>query len=782
MGNSVVAIGCLLLVLGCLLWQVVALVRIFRMDPRSPLTRTGWIAFAAGALVLGFILLRPHEHVFQGLDSSAYRLMAQALRSGRPLNGPDTTLQELPADARKWVLLDSQRQGRLTRDRSFEIESLGTCRTKPFFYPFLPLCMVGLDYVVPGSMDYFAPLVAFLLCCTLVFVAVALAGPIGMPLVLALLLGSPLPAWLFRGCYVETISGIFMALALLSWLVGRNTDRRMSFSHFLALGLAVSFHPVMIVLVIPLLGLIMFDTCRSASGMLLAMAGLLLGAMPIVLFTAFVATPYGGMTTGNVANWILNSSSIRPTLVIGAFLVLIMTAALCFRARMGRFLSVAGWRNHALSANLLVLWIAPALLAMAFWEQAQGKVVRAGFREMFLGLQIPFGVALGLTCIGLLLRRSAVRARLAITAVFLSLPLFCYLKGAESMGLWSQRRLIASLLLVIVCCLPFLADLAGKLTAPGRARLARVIAVVIVLLGVGFHSAVRWPAPYTVRYEAGADKWVERVRGRVGKSLVAVDNYGFSVPLAVDGKSRVIGLSDDGAGGLPLLSSWLAARAQREEVFWLTAYSNPGLEDGVVLQQEGGRERADLMRAHSKTVLPAVYAEKVVDVAFLKIIPTAATNRLLVHKILDGGPLALRGPWRQSLTMIDLQDGTSVPAQWSRQGSGVIGPVSRPGGTVQITLEGTAGRADGEDKQILRFVPPWEGSNAVLTIGKGFTNVTATLRRPDGEAGDGSLTGTYRIYAELPYTPAKVGIRGYQHDLGALLHSIRIEVLSSNSP
>lgn len=770
------AVSCLIL-LGCVIgmaWVTVAGLR--GSNSGRIWSRSDSLAYGIALICIAVLILRPHEHTFQGLDSSAYRLMAKAFLEGRPFKSVDETLMEVPSDVRSWLLLLPSEQGRITRDRSFEIESLDSCVTKPFFYPLLPLCMLGFDLMVPcNALDYMVPFLAVIFCGTCLLVAMYQGGKLGIAVWLALLLGSPLPTWLFRGCYVETVAGILTAMVLLAWICQSGVAVSSNLP-FLTLGLAVSFHPVMLVLAIPVAGSLLMDSNITAKKMAINMAAFVAGLAPLIILTLCVASPYGSLSMETLRTSLIYNASIRPAAVasvmIGiAFLVLLCTRNLWINRIAGR-----GWVQVAIPILLLVLWIAPTGLSMKYWEMNQGNVVRRGLVELWDGLQVPFGTFLILSCIWMLIDRRAWRSKIGVTAVCLSLPIFLYLKGAEHMGIWSQRRLIASLLIVIVCCLPVVVMQVRQFASSGRFRPVKLIASFLLLAFLACTNAARWPAPYIVQYEKGADAWVKTMLDRIGNKLTAVDYHPYSVPLATGGKSRVIGLSEFGFEGLPALSKWLARRAQEEEVLWLTAYANPGLEEGVILEPVG-RETIRLDRVRSKTALPAVKYEKTIDVGILRARPVSENDSPVIHKVFDKGPLGLRGPWGRNDITIKLPNGNRLPACWSREGSGIIGPVPPLGGSVRIRVDATAERHDGLNHQTLRFRPPWDGEALSLLISNDFTSVSGELLRPSSQTNDVSRTGTYRIYADAPYSPRKVGITGFSDDLGALIHQIRIELV-----
>ena len=762
--------------MGCVCYLVIFAVRGFGSATVSNFNNKKIVLFVA-VFFFALFLFRPHEETFQGLDGSAYRLMAEAMMNGRPFQGVDSVLLEIPEDLRAYVLLNPQEQGRLTRDRSFEIASLKTGNTKPFFYPLLPLCMNGLDNLLPGNArDLFVPLLGFVFAFAILLSGIRIGGVIPGTLVsLMLLTGSPLIVWLLRGAYLETISGILISMALIPWIVSTTKPLKLSCIQFFAMGLAVSFHPVMIVLALPLSGIMIIEGADSFKRLFLFTGSFLVGLMPIFLLTLFIATPYGEMSLGNLKHTLIYSSSIRPTIaavvLLGMMIVVLQVGKKWLLPR----ISLAGWRNNVLSGILLVLWVLPVLLAVKYWEQGQGRVVLAGFCEMLDGLQPPFGSVILLLCMIVLFSRNTLREKMCLTFLFMSLPLFLYLKGAEHMGLWSQRRLIASFVIVITCCMPTAVTLVSRALQPGLMRIGRYVGVLLLVMFVGAYNAVRWPAPYLICYEKGAGAWVKHVTEIIGNRLAFFDYHPFSVPFAVQPGSRVLGLSEFGKDKLPGMIKWLEEKAANEEVLLVSAYSNPGLEDNIVLK-DIARETGRFEIAHSKTVLPAERRWRNVDLSIMRVIPVSSADHVVLCKTFDDGPLALRGSWGKGRPI--KVDGKMLPARWSREGSGVIGPVPLPGQSVRVSIEGAADRDDGIEGQILRIRPPWDGKTLSLAVSNDFTRVSGVLSKGGDQKDGGKRTGIYSICAEKPYDPGKVGIKGYENDLGARIHMIRIEAAS----
>lgn len=736
----------------------------------------------ASMVALAIFLLRPHEHTWQGLDSSAYRLMAKAFVEGRPLHDMDHALMEVPPDLRKWTLLLPSMNERDTRDRSFEIPDVETGQTQPFFQPLFSLAMAGFDACVPGpAMDYFLPMVglAFMAACLL-----ASAGTGGLPGIFAawaLLLGSPLLAWMFRGGFAEAAGGAFLAMAWLAWIT-QAAPRNTPWAGYLALGLSVSFHPVFIVLAVPSAGI--FFLMDASGGRLKRFAGLLVFAValiPFYLSTQHLAQPYGQIFQwSSLAYNFQVSASHRVAITfiaIGAVLFLALgimrdaLADLMQRPALTR-------AKRLMPLALPLLWAAPTFVAATLWSE-KGYVLQ-GLYELWQGLQWPFGLVLGVGILLSLVLRQGAASRWAISVAFFCLPVFLYLKGAEQMGFWSQRRLLPPLLLLITAIIPLYASWLRDLYR-GFSPYSKTAATMILglIMAAGLSNPVRWPAPYIVRYEQGADQWLEQARERIGGRLLFVDYHPWSVPLAVDNRTRVVGLSEFGAQGFPAMVEWLGGRSAQEDVWWMTAYSNPGLEDGIVLESMG-REAQTFQRLRSKHALPAVRVEYVVDVDWIRVRPMPAEGQTpAMRKVFDRGPAGLRGPWgSMNVRLVDDQ-GRALPAAWSREGSGIIGPVPEPGGRVRFIMQAASYQETDAPDQVMLITPPWADKTAgSLVIGQAFTKAEVVLERPLKISEPVGKTGTYRLNAQKPYDPSTRDIHGFHPDLGVLVHFIGIEIMN----
>jgi hypothetical protein len=727
-------------------------------------------AFAFSAL----LLFRPHEHTFTGLDVSGYRLMAGALAEGRPLQGVDEALAELPRPVRSLVLFRPEHH-KPTRDISFRIDSMETCRTRPFFYPTLPLSMVGFDLVIPGgARDYLVPAAGALFFCALIAVCVASAGAGGLLVGISFLLGSIYPVWFFRGSYPESIGTILVAMAMLSWVVGENEEKGPGYLESFCLGLAVTFHPLLAVLAVPALGAVVV-AARSLSPWktLLALLSFLAGTVPLLLLTKHVTSPYGQFTWHSVSTWWKKSPVMGAALLATAAAGALFLLALCFRGPVFRKISrIREGRPLLFSGLLALLLVAPT--AAAALVPVHGILVQRGLHDLGGGMQIAFGALLLGSVAYVVFSRDNARLKILALVAAAALPALLYLKGAEDPNLWSQRRLLPFAVLAVTVAASAAAALLGRFSRGPRPGALRT-AVIVLVLCAGLSNAVRWPAPYLVRQERGAGDWVSRLSEKFSDGMLLFDYHSYSVPFAVGGERRAFGLGSYSFKGMPLFMEWMAEAAREEPVYLMSAYAGGWMEQGVV-PEEVGRETVTFQRVRGKRGLPAVRSGKSLDLRVIRVSPGEEGLPAVMEKVLDGSNFGLRPPWGRRDIRVRAEDGRRLRAAWSREGSGIVGPVPPPGGSVRLELQAAAARRDGSAGQVLKVVPPWGGRPLELTVGNAFTVASGLLARPAGSTGYQGATGVYRLYAANPYNPKNAGIKGFRKDLGALVHRVSMEM------
>ena len=243
------------------------------------------------------------------------------------------------------------------------------------------------------------------------------------------------------------------------------------------------------------------------------------------------------------------------------------------------------------------------------------------------------------------------------------------------------------------------------------------------------------------------------------------DYYSHSIPYAAGLKQRVLGLGEFSGDRWPDVAAWISALVQAEEVWVATSWSPTALEDGWRLDPVFAATGVFPV-AKAKAFFPAVRGERIVENVFSRAAPLARGEVAAQDKVLDGSPIGLRGPWGK------IRNG----ATWSRQGSGIVGPIPAPGQTVvfRAECEWTPPAADWTE-QVLLVSPPWGGSPLRLTVSAEAGAVQGMLMRPVDD-GERPPTGTYVLRTERPYDPGAHGLRGYSSDLGVPIRRIIIRV------
>ena len=714
------------------------------------------------ALAAAILLLRPHGDTFTALDHSGYRLMAYAFTEGRGANDVDRTLLELPEEVRQDCTLLPRTQERNTRDRSFLLKSDQTGETEPFFYPLLPMGAAALQKIWPwGGMDLFVPLIGLAFAWALLATGFRRGGIVGLGLAAALFLGSPLPAMLLRGFYAEVCGAALTALAALHW-IHLPKGRPVSLAAFAALGLAPAFHPVLIVFSLPLLTAFLVTGAPSGKQVGGGLAMFAVGVGLLMWVTARICAPYGSIQWGNLLNNFRVSQSHQVAYVFiagfgGGLAGLVVWRLLNpegFERGWARLRPEArGWWGMG--------WV-PLALALGVWRESPS--VRTGLGDLWSGVGWPFAVLILVCAMAMVCSLPAGRSRLVSGVALAVLPVFAYLKGAEQMGMWSERRLAPFVLMMMAALLAPAAQWLRERW--GDCRWGRV-GIGIVLLSLGGANLCRWPAPYWVRQEGGVLARIEALKVRIGNRLVFFDYLPDSFPFAVDGKTRAAGWSPQAkAKKWEILARWLEHKAQTEEVWLVSSYSSPGMEEGVRLVPLFTEAMA-ADRVSSKRALPAIRQPVERKLEFFRIEP-AGDGPLVLDKRMDGGPAALRGNWGSVRPMV-WPDGRRIQGRWSREGGGVVGPLPRTK-PVRMTIVASSGQAD---LQRLKVVPPWGEAVAVwMDVPTAVGEHVVEFAAPAGA--ETARTGVYRFHVAEPYDPAQDGLAGYAPDLGVLIHRVRM--------
>lgn len=716
-----------------------------------------WLSGAA------FLLSRPHDDRFTGLDNMTYRQLAHAFLDGRGFHDPDAVLEQVPESLREDFLYHRGPAGRPTRDRAFQLAGWRSVQTQPFFMPMLSLAAAGLEPVL--APERFVPLVGAWWLALVLAAAFCVGGGWGLAAAAALAAGTAWPAWFLRGFYAEGVGALLIAGVVAVSAVRPLRGGMGAWAGF-ALGLAVSYHPTLVALSVPVaLGLVLEGgKWKSALGIA---AGLLAGLFPFWALTRWVCQPYGNWTHWQGALQMLSFSPEHQAiaLVLGGG-ALVSAAALWagFRPPVRRWIlrvdarmSPAGW------------WavFALPLVGMFGVPGYAGDAIRGGAAAVWSGIRWPYALLLLAGAVAVTSGRRPVRERFWLAALCGAATFFFFLKGVEvPVGLWSQRRFLPVPLAAIALLAAPLSAALEAIRGP-RVRLLAVAA----LLAAGAANGVRWPAAFATVNEQGASEWTREMAERMGTDRwVVFDYYPHSVPYAAGLKHRVLGLGQTSWRWWSDVADWLSERAASEDVWVVTSSAPCPLEEKFRFEEVFAKT-GRFPVASAKAFFPAVRGERVVEHRVLRVVPLLPGETAAQDKTLDDSPIGLRGRWGNPQNA-----GEGRLARWSRAGSGVVGPVPPPGGRVAFRIECAFwGPTPDWTNQTLCILPPWGGEPARAEVANGWQTLDVPLDRP-ADDGDRAGAGIYELNVDVPYNPQDFGLRGYPPDLGVQIRRMIIRI------
>ena len=717
-----------------------------------------WLA--GGAALLAF----PHEDVFAGLDVAAYRKLAHVFADGRGFHDRDALLEEVPATIRTHFYYRSG-SSRPTRDLVFQLSGRDDLDTEPFFMPTMSLAAAGMS---PGlSPDLFLPLLGALGLALVLAAGFCGGGGWGLLAVAALALGTAWPAWFLRGFYAEGLGAVLVS-GVVAAASARPLRGGMAALAGFSLGLAVSFHPTLVVLSGPVaLGLMLEGSNRKKA--LAVAVGMLAGLFPFWALTRWVCAPYGDWTRwATLKEMVFSVPEHRAVALALAGMGLVFAAGLwtgfrpSVRAKVRRLDSLAtpwGW---------LAVWGLP-WLGVAICPDGIGGTLRSGSESVWSGIRWPFALLL-LAGVGTILaKQRPLRERFWLAALGGAALFFIFIKGLETpVGLWSQRRFLPVVLTgIALLAAPLSVALAAAASRWPRAKWLAASGV----MAAGLWNMVHWPTAYFTVNERGATAWTQEIAQRMGTNRwVVFDYYPHSVPYAAGLKHRVLGLGESSRSHWPEVMGWISSLAQTEEVWVATSWSPCALEKDFRLEPLFSTT-GSFPIVKTKDFFPAVRGERIVQNTIFRLVPLRPGEAIIQTKDMDGGPMSLRGPWGE----------TREGASWTREGSGLLGPVPPQGGRVLFEAD-CAWTPPSEDwtEQILRVASPWGGEALRLTVPAGSHVAKGVLARPADDP-ERPATGLYSFRADRPYNPAEQGLRGYPPDLGVQIRRIIIRVESSGS-
>ena len=751
--------------MGCWLASVVPMVAVLWW--MLPSVKVGWKQARMGsrlALVLlwmagaDFLLLRPHDDSFTGLDNMTYRHLSYAFLEGRGFHDPDTVLGDVPPALREDFLLHRGPVGRPTRDRVFKLSGWQSVDTQPFFMPTLPLAASAQGAVL--APERFVPLMGALWWAVILAAGFCAGGAWGLMAALALAMGTAWPAWFLRGFHAEGV-GILLVSGVVAAASVRPLRGGMAAVAGFALGMAVAYHPTMVVASVPVALVLWLERKEIRTFVALA-AGLAAGLFPFWALTRWVCQPYGDWTRWEKLKELVFLAPEHQAIAV----VMVVLITVSFVALWAGFLSpVRAWaRRMDMRMNpwgWLAVCATPLVLIAVLPPLADGALSKASV-AVWSGIRWPYALWIGFGVALVLRKDRPMRERACLSALCWGALLFLFVQGVETpVGLWSHRRFLPVVMLGIGLLVSPMSHGLSRISGRGWKALALAACVIVSL-----YNVLRWPSAYVAINEEGAATWVREQASKIGNDrLVVFDYYGHAVPYTAGLKHRVLGLGEPSQGHWAEVAQWLAEVSGKEEVWLATSWSPCTLEEGGRLEPVyscTGR----FATVNSRAFLPATQGERMVKNHFLRWIPLKEGETADQDKVLDGSPIGLRGPWG------NIRHG----ATWTRQGSHVIGPVPPKGGRVIFEADCAWSPPFADwSSQTLRVTPPWGGDPLRLTVEAGEHRIRGELERPADDS-DRAATGSYSLKVDRPYNPEQNGLRGYYSDLGVPMRRIIIRI------
>jgi len=737
---------------------------------RSALCRLGgfavFLAYLAG-LSLVFSALRPRdppgEVFFTGLDDSAQTALARSLRAGAPLVGRDEAFAAVPPEVRP-DLLYRPAAARKTRDLARQVDPV-SCEARPFFQPFLPWQRAHL----PGLPVFLGLLVLFLSGCVAEFglrsgrdrVSSPVPFPVFLPcLLLAVFALLPWTARFAAGPFAEGPATLLAAFALALSFAGSDPGTPAGYGALAgaALGLAVSFHPILAAWAAPIALFSVLRHGRLRHTLALAL-GVALGLAPLVWSTRCVTAPYGNFLRPDTLRAMIAGSADIRALAVALAAALALGAVALLAAHVPRLRALAA-RPRVRAALALLCAAATALaLAAALRHPAARRALDADFDGVRAALP---GIAAALA-LAFAWRRPAACFLLAAGAAA-SLPYFIVQGQEVSVGLWSLRRSLPPLtLFTLAAALAAFEtdDLEEALPPKARAPRRRLRAGLLVLLALcGAVQLLRIPAAAR-RGEDGGAELALRVRGRmISSGLYLFDHFPHAAPFASQPGLSAFGLNETVARTLRhgRAAAWLRDECSRRPVFVVSsaAVSEPLLDDGIALVPEPEPVSGALSLADGKSFGAARPETRNLAFTFLRVRPAArgdATTLLFNHSPFGLAPGAWDVPRR------------GRPGRWACDGAAFWGPVPEPGGSVELEIDASWWTRAGTNAppQRLRVEPPFSGAaaEAVLPPSPDARTLRLVLTRDPADDSGLPATGLYRLsgserYDERGFPPALI--------------------------
>jgi hypothetical protein len=721
------------------------------------------------AVIFVVLYLFAHQDTFTGLDVACYRQLAETFSDdGRSFHDVDNVFQSIPSELRQNFLY--RPKGRLTRDLIFELkDSSGS--TDPFFLP-----MLSLGAAVFPDIDLFVPICGTLWFASLLAFGLCKGGKRGLLISVCCFFATFWPMWFLRGFHTDAVGAILVGVALLAALTPQLMEGRLnSFVVGFILGCSVGYHFTMVVPAGIVAVYLLLTKGWTFRRLLLLILGGALGLIPMLYQLIFICAPYGNvLSISSFVNMFANVREIRflSMALLFAIIVFIGFAAIILNHKV-QFWVHDFIDKHAAKINPLLIVIAMLIwIAYAF---VAGSITN-GFLTIQSGLLyvLPLIIFAGILLSISRGEGSVVNSALALLLTLMA-ALFIYLKGVEvHVGLWSQRRFFP----VVVMFMPLLILALCSFKAIGKKKF-----LPIALFLISFVPIVRWPSAYFGVFDASSnevngspslttvlDEFIDKYNDN-GKAIFLFDYFPHSVPFQHKLNRCVLGVGEHAQWDYQKLAKWAleTSKTNKSNAFFFSSYGVPKLEDGVALEPCG--LVSDRFKKYTtKGVFPVARneAKELIEIVGFELAhPTRSSIQIIYFDILY--PFGLRQPWGK----------TTRHGTWSRQGSGIVGPIPEKGGKVLLTISAMwfAPVSDGswQEQNLIIESPFGEKKVIKISADEKFGVYSCEMERQADDGFGDSLTGVYRFYVDKPYDPLEYGIKGFDNDLGVIFKRVSIK-------
>lgn len=757
-----------ILPIGYVLARLVALFNAQTPDKRIRLhSQILVVGFSATMLVA--LYLFAHQDTFTGLDAACYRQLAETFSNDtRGLHEVDTVFQSIPEELQKSFLY--RPNGRITRDRIFELKGASGA-TEPFFLP-----MLSLGAAILPDIDLFVPICGALWFACLLIFGLCKCGRKGLLLAACCFFVTFWQMWFLRGFHTDAIGSILVGIALLAALTPQlRTSKLTIFVIGFLLGCSVGYHFTMVVPAGIVAVYLLLTKGLTFRRLLFLVLGGVVGIFPMLYQLINICAPYGNiLSLASFANMFTHVREIR-FLTLALFFAIIVFggfATIILNPRLQQKIHTFFDKNAPKINPILIVVSAFVWIMYAFFAGP----ITVGFSTIKTGLLYALPLII---FAAILLSTSKEEESVSHSALALMLTLmaalFVYIKGVEiHVGLWSQRRFFP----VVAMFMPLLIVALCSFKATGRERF-----LPIGLFLISFVPIVRWPSAYFGVFDASrneargelslvsvVDDFIDKYNDN-GKAIFIFDYFPHSVPFQHKLNRCVLGVGEHAQWDYPKLVRWAfnASKTNKSNAFFFSSYGVPKLEDGVALEPCG--LVSDRFKKYTtKGVFPVARneAKELIEIVGFELThPTRSSIQVIDFDFLY--PFGLRQPWGK----------TTRHGTWSRQGSGIVGPIPEKGGKVLLTISAMwfAPVSDGswQEQNLIIESPFGEKKVIKISADEKFGVYSCEMERQAEDGFGDSLTGVYRFYVDKPYNPLEYGIKGFDNDLGVIFKRVSIK-------